>query len=146
MKKTRISDSEVVTGSGASLSGLVFRATLLQVDKNTGLPADSTGVKYSSAKFKFSASSVKQLVLLSSISSIPSDAVVVVGVYDETAGSYVVQRTYNGATGEYEDSVSDNLPSDGDMLSIRVEVTTASATSGSTFDLDYAVLLADYGV
>ena len=124
---------------------IYVRALACQIETKTGLPADSTGVKARSPRFKFSAKGVKQLILRSSITSIPSDATVRVGVYNVTKGAYVFYRDYEGATGENEDVYTGTMPDDGDVLEIRVEVTTASATSGATFDLDYVSLMVDYG-
>ena len=124
---------------------IYIRVTVAQLESKTGLAADSTGVKASSPRFKFSSRHVKQLILRSKVDSIPSDATVRIGVYNVTKDSYVVSRDYTGATGENEDTTT-TLPDDGDILELRVEVTTASATGGSTFDLGYATLMVDYGV
>ena len=124
---------------------IYIRVTGAEIGPTSGLAADSTGVKTQSGRFTFSLKHVKQLVLRSSISSIPTDATVRVGIYNVTKGSYVVSRDYAGATGEHEDTTT-TLPDDGDVLELRVEVTTASATSGATFDLGYATLMIDYGI
>jgi len=135
-----------ITASKLGTNEIYVRATAAQIEKKTGLAADSTGVKASSPRFKFSSKGAKQLILRSSISSIPSDATVRVGVYNVTKGAYVFYRDYAGATGENEDTQTDlSGIDDGDVLEIRVEVTTASGTSGATFDLDYASLMVDYG-
>ena len=124
---------------------IYIRVTAAQLESKAGLAADSTGVKASSPRFKFSSRHVKQLILRSKVDSIPSDATVRVGVYNVTKAAYVLYRDYAGATGEYEDTTT-TLPDDGDILELRAEVTTASATGGATFDLGYAVLMVDYGV
>jgi len=123
---------------------IYIRVTAANIPSTAGLAADTTGVK-AYVRFKFSSKHVKQLILRSKIDSIPSDATVRVGVYNVTKAAYVVSRDYSGATGENEDTTT-TLPDDGDILELRVEVTTASATAGNTFDLGYATLMIDYGV
>lgn len=125
---------------------IYIRIDAAHIHSTAGLAADTTGVKATSNPFKFSQKHVKQLILRSSITSIPSDAVVRVGVYNITTGAYIFYRDYSGETGEYEDVYTGTMPADGDLLEIRVEVITASGTSGAVFDLGYAVLYIDYGV
>ena len=126
---------------------IYVRATATSIPPTPALAADSTGVKTSSPRFKFSARHVKQLILRSQVTSIPSDATVRVGVYNVTKDTYVLYRDYAGAAGENEDTLTDlSGIGDGDVLEIRVEVITASGTSESTFDLGYATLMIDYGV
>lgn len=125
---------------------IYIRAMAGQIEAKSGLYADSTGVKARSPVFKFSAKHVKQLIMRSNITSIPSDATVRVGVYNISTSAYVFYRDYEGATGENEDTYTGTMPSDGDLLEVRVEVTVASATSGATFDLAYASLMIDYGI
>ncbi len=140
----KIADGTIAASKLAS-NAVYVRSLAAQIESKSGLAADSTGVKATSPKFTFYATGVKQLILRSSISSIPSDATVRVGVYDETSAAYVFYRDYAGATGENQDTFTGTMPSDGDVLKIQVEVTTASATSGATFDLDYASFMVDYG-
>ena len=125
---------------------IYIRATAAEIGGKTGLAADSTGVKASSPRFKFSSKHVKQLILRSKIDSIPGDATVRIGIYNVTADAYVVYRDYASVAGENEDVYTGEMPGDGDILEIRVEVTAASGTGGATFDLGYAILMIDYGV
>ena len=125
---------------------IYIRVTATEIGEKTGLAADSTGVKAASPRFKFSSKHVKQLILRSKIDSIPGDATVRVGVYNVTQAAYVVYRDYAGAAGENEDTYTGTMPSDGDILEVRVEVTAASGTAGATFDLGYAIVVIDYGV
>ena len=55
---------------------IYVRVLACQIEAKSGLAADSTGVKTTSPRFKFSSKHVKQLILRSSITSIPSDATV----------------------------------------------------------------------
>ena len=125
---------------------IYIRVLGLQLESKSGLAADSTGVKASSPVFKVSGKHLKALVLRASITSIPSDAVVRVKVYNVSAGADVGYVEFSGATGEDEVTITSGLPSDGDLIRIDVEVTTASGTAGATFDLGYATLMIDYGV
>ena len=134
-----------VSAAKLGANEVFVRALACQIEAKTGLPADSTGVKAVSPRFTFSAKGVKALRLRSSITAIPGDATVRVGVYNVSTGSYLFYRDYEGATGEYEDVYTGTMPSDGDVLEIRVEVITASGTSGATFDLGYASLMVDIG-
>jgi len=122
---------------------IYIRATVACIPTLT-LTADSTGVK-AYVRFRFSAKHVKQLILRTAVDSIPSDATVRVGLYNVTTGSWISYRDYSGAAGENEDTIT-TLPSDGDILELRAEVTAASTTSGATFTLGYAALMVDYGV
>ncbi len=124
---------------------IYWRTTLAQVEAKSGLAADATGVKASSPKAKVSSRHLKKLVVRASISAIPTDATVRVEVYNATTGSVIGYVEFAGATGESEAEVTTGW-SDGDLIQLRVNVTTASATAGATFDLDYAILEAEYGV
>jgi len=121
-----------------------WKATLAQIEKKTGLAADSTGVKASSPRAKLNATLLKKLIVRATISSIPSDATVRVEVYDVTKGSVLGYVEFAGATGTDQETEITSGWDDGDLVEIRVNVTTASGTSGATFDLDYAILEAEY--
>ena len=123
---------------------VAFRCVLLQIEPKAGLIADSTGVKARSPTYTFRAYGVKSLILRCAVTSIPSDAVVRVGAYNLTKGDWIVYRDFEGATGE-DLLYSGAIPDLGDDIELRAEVTTASATSGATFDLGYALLAVDYG-
>lgn len=126
---------------------IYIRAPAAMLEAKTGLAADSTGVKFRGPKFRFKKDNAFRLILLSEITSIPSDCTVRVGVYNATKGAYALYRDYEGATGENEDTLNDLAGlDDGDRLDLRVEVIAASATAGATFDLGYANLLIDYTV
>jgi len=138
-------DKGSITPEKFATNAVYFRILASQIEKKTGLAADSTGVKAESPKFKFSSKHVKKLIVRAKVPSIPSDATVRVEVYDYTTDSVLGYVEFTGAAGESEAEVT-SLPSDGDYIALRVNVTTASATSGATFDLDYASLMVDYGI
>jgi len=135
-----------LTYSQLAENTIIIRATLTNLPEQTGLAADSTGVKAKSAKALFWGRHVKKLRLLSEVTSIPSDATVRIGVYNVTAGDYVFYRDYEGATGKNIDEYTDTMPSDDNELEIRVEITAASGTSGATFDIGSCVLQVEYGI
>jgi len=127
-----------------AVNAIAFSCPTLQIGRSAGLSADSTGVKARSPRYWFRASGVKSLTLGAKISSIPSDAVVRVGVIDVDLNEWIVWHDFEGSTGEYF-LTSYTVPGDDHTVELRAEVTTASATSGATFDLDYAVMIIDFG-
>ena len=96
-----------------------LRAVLAQIEKKTGLAADSTGVKAYSGQTKLLTKHLKVLRVRASIEAIP--------------------------TGVSEAEITTGFD-DGDLVYLRVNVTVASATAGATFDLGWAVLEADYKI
>jgi len=147
MRYPPVRTSEVLTTIGKTLNNLVIRVLACAVDNKTGLPADSTGVKVGSNRFKFSRDFTKKLILRASVTSIPSDAVVHIEAYNYTKASVIDYIEFAGATGEGEKEITDlSGVDDGDVIGIRANVVTASATSGAVFDLAYASLMIDYGV
>ena len=125
---------------------IVIRVPIAFIRATGGLAADSTGVKATSNKALGYSRHLKKARLLSEVTSIPSDATVRIGLYNVTKGAYVLYRDYEGATGKNIDEVSSPDIADDDELEIRVEVTTASGTSGATFDVGECVAQLEYGV
>ena len=123
---------------------LKWKATLAQIEKKTGLVADSTGVKVESPRHKLLATYLKKLIVRATISSIPSDATVRIEVYDITKGSVLGYVEFAGSTDTDKETEITSGWNDEDLIEIRANVTTASGTSGATFDLDYAILEAEY--
>ena len=118
------------------------------IGSNKGLPADTAGTVLTSAPFVFRSKGAKSLILATSISSIPTDATIEIAIYNNTQASLITSKSYAGTTGSSVDTFDISTlakpPNDGDLIVLQVNVTTASATAGSTFDLDYAVLQIDY--
>ena len=111
--------------------------------QQSGLAADSTGVKWTSAfKLKIDPTNLKSAVIRATWTASHTDSVTAIEVYDETAGS--VLGSVSGNTGtNAEGSVSGFTA--GNIVTVRLSVTTASATTGATTSLTYAVLELTYG-
>ena len=121
---------------------IYLRVPLLMLPPISGIDASATGVKLTAPRIKYSARHVKSIVFKAECSAITSGATVRVGIYNVTAGTYVVYIDFD-ATGESEVEAT-SLPSDGDVLELRIECITA--TTGGTFDLNYALAYVDYGI
>ena len=121
-----------------------FILPLQLIKDQSGLAADSTGVKYTSGKFKISKNGLKSVVIRASWSASHTDSVTAIELYDENAGA--VRGSISGNTGtDVEASVDVASLVDGNLHSLRINVTTASATAGATTDVDYAILELTYG-
>jgi len=105
---------------------------------NPSIAIDSTGVKATVGDFKVSEEMVKHLkkAYLAAYADAPSatDAVVDVELYNVTDGNAVTKVTYSGDSGykESADIASTLKTLVGKILTGRINVTTASATSGAT--------------
>jgi len=103
----------------------------------TGLAADSTGVKFtSSIRVKVDARYLKKIRLRASWDASHTDSVTEVRVVGTTTGTIA---SVSGNTGSNEEAEGTSF-SDGELVYVEVAVTTASATTGATTDLTYAVI------
>jgi len=110
----------------------------------TGLAADSTGVKFTSVvKHKLNARHLKKIRIRASWTASDTDSVTKVAVVGSTSGEIV---SVSGNTGTDEEAEATSGWTDGEYIYIQVEVTTASATAGATTDLTYAIVELEYGV
>ena len=125
---------------------LRFTTIMTQIETKNGLPADSTGTKVYSPIVRVSGSHIKSLVLRVTIPNIPADAVVTVSIYNVTQGTTITSVTASGAPVLGAEATASTGFSDGDLIQILVDVTTASATQGATFNLDFAVVEANHEV
>ena len=123
-----------------------FYVSLMSISTIRGLPADSTGVKAVSGLSNILKKHIKEAKLIANISSIPSDATVRVELYDNTKGTVIASLEFAGETGRKETSVDLSTVNDGDELVLRANVTTASGTSGATFDIWYASFVVKIGI
>ena len=110
----------------------------------TGLAADSTGVKFTSVvKLKLNARHLKKIRLRASWTASETDSVTEVRVVGSESGTIV---SVSGNTGSDAEAEATSGWTDGEYIYIEVAVTTASATSGATTDLTYAIVELEYGV
>ena len=103
----------------------------------TGLAADSTGVKFTSVvRTKVDARYLKKIRLRASWTASHTDSVTEVRVVGTTTGTIA---SVSGNTGSDAEAEGTSF-SDGELVYVEVAVTTASATTGATTDLTYAVI------
>ncbi|RLG63109.1 hypothetical protein DRO21_06625, partial [archaeon] len=103
----------------------------------TGLSADSTGTKFtSSIRIRVDGRYLKKIRLRASWTASHTDSVTEVRVVGTTTGTIA---SVSGNTGSNEE-VEGTTFSDGELIYIEVAVTTASATTGATTDLTYALI------
>jgi len=123
-------------------NAIFLRFPLLTLPPISGIDAATTGVKVSAVRIPFSSKHVDKLVLLCECAAITAGATVRVGIYNVTAGAYVCYNDFTAADEAEVTAVT--LPSDGDVLELRIECTVAVA--GGTFDLNYALAFVEVGV
>jgi len=112
----------------------------------TGLPADSTGVKWSSSyKLKIKKQNLKNVIVRATWTSAYSDNIVRIGLYDEGTASYVAYVEGNAGTDVESTNYTEANLTDEGAVYVRAEVTAASATGGATFDISYVVVELVYG-
>lgn len=110
-----------------------------------GLAADSTGVKWTSIDLVFLAAeiaSLKGAYVEASWTASATDSVTAIELYDATAAA--VLASVSGNTGTNSRSTAGTITA-GNVLNVRVNVTTASATTGATTDVSKAVLVLVFG-
>ena len=104
----------------------------------SGLAADSTGVKWTSNfKFKINTDRLVGVVLRASWSASESDSVAAIELYDIDSDSVRGSKSANAWSGDYTIT---SLYYGTHYYIVRLNITTASATSGATVDLDYVVV------
>lgn len=112
----------------------------------TGLPADSTGVKWTSAfKHKWSKGHLKAVRIRATWTASATDSVTKIAVRDVSTGADVVAVSGNAATDAEAETTDLTNVTDGGLFEVYAEVTTASATSGATFDIVYVTVELVYG-
>jgi len=124
---------------------ITFIVPLQLIKDQTGLAADSTGVKYTSGKFKINTTHLKSAIIRATWTASDTDSVTAIELYDDTAATVVGSVSGNTGTDEESSDLSASITS-GNTFVLRVNVTTASATAGATTDVDYAVLELTYGI
>jgi len=113
----------------------------------SGLAADSTGVKWTSAfKFRVPKRHLKDIVLRATWTASATDSVTEIDLIDAATSNVVCSVSGNAGTDtESTNFNSANLTDDG-LVYVQAQVTTASATSGATFSIAYVVVELRLGV
>lgn len=114
------------------------------IKDSTGLDATATGVKDSSGKFTIDTNGLKSAILRATWTASDTDSVTDIELYDETAAAVVGSVSGNTGSDTESSDLSGSI-TDGNLHSIRVNVTTASAATGATTGCTYAILELTYG-
>jgi hypothetical protein len=145
----KIADGTIAKAKLAANTILIEEQIPVLTDEKAGLAADSTGVKYT-APYKFLISSdllscAKAVYIEADIEASNADSVTAVELYDTTAG--VVRGSASGNSGDRIRS-SDLKASlvAGNEHTVRINVTTASATAGATTGVRAVRLITSLGV
>jgi hypothetical protein len=113
----------------------------------TGLAADSLGVKWTSAfKGKWNKRHLKKVRIRATWTATATDSVTKIAVRDAGTGADIVSVSGNAGTDQEVEATDLTNVTDGGLFEIYAEVTTASATAGATFDIVYIVVELVYGV
>jgi hypothetical protein len=110
----------------------------------TGLAADSVGVKFASEiRYAIRAKHLKKLTIRATWTATHPDSVTKIKVIGSISGEVVSMA---GNTGTHAGVYVTTGWTDGEFIHIEVEVTVASATAGATTDLVYAIIELEYGI
>jgi hypothetical protein len=108
-----------------------------------GLAADATGVKWTSVfNLKVDPQNLLSAVIRATWTASATDSVTAIEVYDSVA--LAVLGSASGNTGTDAEGAVTGFTA-GNIIVVRLNVTTASATAGATTDLTYAVLELTFG-
>jgi len=139
----QIANGAVTTEKLAS-NAVKSRVYFVGIYERTGLAADSTGVKYEGPRIKLDKTQIKAITLRATWTASHTDSVTAIELYDVSAGKVIAKVDGNTGT-DVEASVDLGNVTTGNLVEIRVNVTTASGTAGATTDVKYALLEIDYG-
>ena len=140
---TLLADASTSKGK-LTANTISFIVPLQLIKDQTGLDAASTGVKYTSGKFKLDTNGLKSAIIRATWTASDTDSVTDIELYDETAAAVVGSVSGNAGTDAESADLSGGITS-GNLHSLRVDVTTASATTTATTDVDYGILELTYG-
>ena len=133
-----------MTTAKLAANAVSFIVPLQLIKDANNLSAGSTGVKYTSGKFKINTNGLKSAIIRATWTASETDSVTAIELYDETSGSVVGSVSGNTGTDEESSDLSGSITS-GDLFTLRVDVTTASSTTTATTSVEYAVLELTYG-
>jgi len=131
-----------LTASQLAANTILFKIPVLIPDSpQTGLAADSTGTKWTSNfKFRIPKQNVKDVVIRATWTASHTDSTTEIALIDDAAGNTVCSVSGNAGTdAESTNYTEANLTDDG-LVYAQASVTTASATTGATFDITYVAV------
>jgi len=131
-----------LTASQLAANTILFKIPVLIPDSpQTGLAADSTGTKWTSNfKFRIPKQNVKDVVIRATWSASNTDSTTEIALIDDATGNTVCSVSGNtGTDAESTNYTEANLSDDG-LVYARASITTASATTGATFDITYVAV------
>lgn len=146
-----------IAGGADALSGLTktqlaantirwsIQIPIIAETARTGLAADSTGVKWESIDLIFTSAEIeclKGVYIEATWTASATDSVTAIEVYDATAAT--VRASVSGNTGTNVRSSAGTIVA-GNINRVRINVTTASATTGATTNVTKAVLILLFG-
>jgi len=115
--------------------------------QQTGLAADSTGVKWTSVfKGRWNKRHLKAVRVRATWSASATDSVTKVAVKDVNVNADIVSVSGNAGTDKEAEATDLTNVTDGNLFEVYAEVTTASGTAGATFDISYVVVELVYKV
>ena len=147
-----------VSGGADALSGVTYDqlatdTIVIEVpfpvpdSPQTGLAADSTGVKWTSSfKGKWNTRHLKAVRIRGSWTASNADSTTKIAVKDVTSGSEIASVSGNTGTDSETEVTNPANITDGGLFEIFAEVTVASGTAGATFDIVYVVVEIKYGI
>lgn len=109
----------------------------------TGLAADSTGVKFESLPIIPPVSDYLTVAIEATWTASATDSITAIEVYDATASAVKTSVSGNNGTDVKSSYVTVTA---GNKLTVRVNVTTASATAGATTTVNKAILYFRYSL
>ena len=115
--------------------------------QQSGLAADSTGVKWTSVfKGRWNKRHLKKVRIRATWSASNTDSETKIAVKDIDSGNDIVSVSGNAGTDQEAETTDLANVTDGKLFEVYAEVTTASGTSGATFDISYVVVELVYGI
>ena len=127
---------------------IIFRIPVLIPDSTqTGLPADSTGIKWTSNfRLRWDKRHLKAVRIRATWTATATDSVTKIAVRDVTNGVDIVSVSGNTGTDAEAEATDLTNVTDGGLAEVYAEVTTASTTGGATFDIAYVIVELVIGV
>lgn len=140
--------SGVIDYTKLATNTIMFRIPILVPDSvQTGLAADSTGIKWTSNfKLRWDKRHLKAVRLRATWTATATDSETKIAIRDDGTGADIVSVVGNSGTDVEAETTDLTNVTDGGLATIYAEVTTASGTSGATFDIVYVIIELVLGV